>query len=65
MAIVTMTVNDKVIETSIFPDAHLKIEGYLQGLKLDMIERNEDIIDLTVDKPQFVVEIVSRKIIPN
>ena len=54
--IVLMTVADKVIEARVIPLKNLQIAGYLEGLKKDMIEQNEDIIDLTKEKPEFRLE---------
>jgi hypothetical protein len=56
LMIVLMTVADKVIETRVIPLKNLQISGYLEGLKKDMIEQNEDIIDLTKEKPEFRLE---------
>lgn len=65
MALVTLLVDNQVIETRLFPNAHLKIEGYLQGLKYDMLERNNDILDSMKAIPEFRVEVPKRKIIYN
>ena len=49
--IVLMTVADKVIEARVIPLKNVQIAGYLEGLKQDMIEQNEDIIDFTKENP--------------
>ena len=54
--IVLMTVADKVIEARVIPLKNVQIAGYLEGLKQDMIEQNEDIIDFTKEKPEFRLE---------
>lgn len=64
MAIVTLFADEKVIETKIIPNNHLKIEGYLQGLQTDMLERNEALLKCTV-RAEFRVEVIPRKIIRN
>jgi hypothetical protein len=65
MATVSMIVNNNVIETKVLPNSHLKIEGYLQGLKNDMLERNDELIHLAKENPEFIVAISSRKVIRN
>ena len=54
--LVRMIVGNKLIDFRQFPDKNLSIEGYVEGLKKDMIEQNEDIIDLTDEKPEFKFE---------
>ena len=54
--LVRMIVGNKLIDLRQFPDKNLSIEGYVEGLKNDMIEQNEDIIDLTDEKPEFKFE---------
>lgn len=61
MASVTLTINNQAIETRFFPDQHLKLEGYLQGLKLDMLEQNDDILRMVPEKPEFQVEVILTK----
>lgn len=51
-----MTIDGTVIDQRVVPSQNLSIEGYLQGLQNDMIEQNEDIIDLSVQKPQFFLQ---------
>lgn len=51
-----MTLNEKIIESRFVPDKNLLIEGYMKGLKRDMIEQNEDIIDLSEEEPKFYFE---------
>ena len=51
--IVLMTVENAIIEARIIPDKNLQIPGYFEGLKNDMIESNEDLIDLNKEKPEF------------
>jgi hypothetical protein len=53
--IIVMTINNQVIEARAVPPKNLEIQGYLEGLKKDMIEQNEDIIDLTKEKPEFKI----------
>lgn len=53
--IVTLLVNGKAIESRPVPTKNLSIEGYFEGLKIDMLEQNEDIIDLTEQKAEFVI----------
>lgn len=54
LMIVVMKVKDKVIEARFIPAKNLQISGYMEGLKKDMIEQNEDIIDLTKETPEFL-----------
>jgi len=56
--IVVMTLNNKIIEARTIEPRNLEIEGYMQGLQNDMLENNEDIIDLSKDKPTIRFEIV-------
>jgi len=54
--IVQMILGNKLVEVRQFPDRNLSIEGYIEGLKKDMIEQNEDIIDLSNEQPEFKFE---------
>jgi hypothetical protein len=65
MASVTMRIDNKVIETRWFPDSHLLIKGYLQGLKQDLLEQNDDIIQLSNSAPEFEVQATPKQIIRN
>lgn len=56
--IVLMTVGNNIIEARDIPDKNLQVEGYLEGLKKDMIEKNEDIIDLTTERPEFKFQVI-------
>jgi len=53
--IVTLIINGRPVESRFIPDGHLQVKGYLQGLQNDMIEQNEDILELTELKPEFVI----------
>jgi hypothetical protein len=53
--IITLIINGKPIESRFVPDGNLQLQGYLQGLQNDMIEQNEDILDLTESKAEFVI----------
>lgn len=61
MASLTLTINDQAIETRFFPDQHLKLEGFLQGLKLDMLELNHEVLKSVPEKPVFHVEVFAKK----
>jgi hypothetical protein len=50
---ILLTLDNKVIDARSVPEKNLEISGYFEGLKRDMIEQNEDIIDLSQQKPQF------------
>lgn len=60
-----MHLGNKVIETRWFPDGHLLIEGYLQGLKLDLLEQNDDIVRMSKKEPYFEVQVGPKKITRN
>jgi hypothetical protein len=51
--IIQMMVGNRLMDLKQFPDKNLLIEGYLEGLKNDMIEQNEDIMDLSEEQPEF------------
>ena len=61
MAMVTMTLGKLVVESRFFPNSHLLINGYLQGLKLDMLEQNDDLIKQQDAVPVFEVEVTPKK----
>jgi len=65
--IVTLLVNGKAIESRPVPTKNFSIEGYFEGLKNDMLEQNEDIIDLTGSRAEFVISNfdLPKKIIKN
>jgi hypothetical protein len=65
--IITLIVDGKTVESRFVPSENLQINGYLQGLKNDMIEHNEDLIDLTKPAIKFVITDVPRlkKIVQN
>jgi hypothetical protein len=54
--IIQMMVGNKLVDFRQFPDMNLLVEGYLEGLKNDMIEQNEDIMDLSQEQPEFKLE---------
>lgn len=51
-----MMIGNRLVDLRQFPDKNLAIKGYLEGLRNDMIEQNEDIIDLGKEPPQFRFE---------
>jgi hypothetical protein len=51
--LIVLEVADKVVEARIISERHLNIDGYLEGLKKDMIEANEDVLDLSDEQPVF------------
>ena len=51
-----MIVGNKLVDLRYFPDRNLAIEGYIEGLKHDMIEQNEDMIDGSKEQPEFRFE---------
>ncbi len=51
-----MTIDGAIVDQRVVPSQNLTIEGYLQGLQNDMIEQNEDILDLSTQKPEFVLQ---------
>jgi hypothetical protein len=53
--VITLIVNGKTVESRFVRSENLLINGYLQGLKNDMIEHNEEVIDLTKPAIQFVI----------
>ena len=65
MSIITMFADQKLIESRFIPDGHLRIEGYLQGLKNDMIEKNNDVIDPSKNELRFTVEPFPKRIVRN
>ncbi|HVG42247.1 MAG TPA: hypothetical protein VM888_11605 [Chitinophagaceae bacterium] len=46
MALVLLKVKDKIVEARMVKDSNLNIEGYMEGLKKDMLEHNEEGMDL-------------------
>jgi hypothetical protein len=54
--IIQMMVGNKLVDIRQFPDRNIFIEGYLEGMKNDMIEQNEDIMDLSQEQPEFKLE---------
>ena len=61
----TMHLGNEVIEIRWFPDGHLLIEGYLQGLKLDLLEQNDDLVRVSKSEPRFEVRVGPDKITSN
>jgi len=57
-----MRINDQVVETRTFPSDHLLIAGYLKGLKIDMLEQNDDLIKGTHATPVFDLVIERKRI---
>ena len=54
-----------MIEMRWFPDEHLSIEGYVKGLKLDMLEQNDDVIREFKKEPVFQIERQTKNITRN
>jgi hypothetical protein len=63
MASMTMYLNGIVVESRWFPDHHLTIDGYLQGVKQDLLEQNEDLLANNKTTPEFEVKAIPKKII--
>lgn len=59
-----MTIDGTIVDQRVVPSQNLTIEGYLQGLQNDMIEQNEDIIDLSTQRPEFVLQTFPIKKLP-
>lgn len=53
--LIVLRLADKVLEARIVSERNLNIGGYLEGLKNDMIEANEDILDLSDEEPIFTI----------
>lgn len=54
--IITLYLGNEIVESRFIPQKNLSIDGYLEGLKNDMMEQNEEIMDLSHEKPVIVVE---------
>jgi len=54
--VILMTIAEKLIEARVVLPKNLQIAGYMEGLKKDMIEQNEDIINLYKEEPEFKFE---------
>jgi hypothetical protein len=64
--IIIMTIDGTIVDQRVVPSQNLTIEGYLQGLQNDMIEQNEDFIDLSTQKPEFILQTSPiKKVTPN
>jgi hypothetical protein len=48
----------QLIDTVRMNTYQLNLPGYIQGLKMEMEERNEDILDLSDEEPTFFIETV-------
>ena len=54
--IITLYLGNEIVESRFIPQKNLSIDGYLEGLENDMMEQNEEIMDLSHEKPAIVVE---------
>lgn len=53
-----MFIGNKLIDEMKINAAQLNRPGYIQTLKMEMEDRNEDIIDLSKEEPQFFIDAV-------
>jgi hypothetical protein len=53
-----MFLGSQLIDTERMHAHQLKRPGYVETLKMEMKERNEDILDLSTEEPTFFIETV-------
>jgi hypothetical protein len=53
--LIVLKLADKILEARVVSERNLDIGGYLEGLKNDMIEANEDTLDLSGEEPIFTI----------
>lgn len=51
-----MFLGNELIDEMKISAARLNSPGYIQSMKMEMEERNEDIIDLSNEKPEFFID---------
>jgi hypothetical protein len=51
-----MFIGEELIDVVSINIAYLHHPGYIQSLKMEMEEKNEDIIDLSEEKPTFFID---------
>lgn len=51
-----MFLNNQLVDTIRVNTLKLHVPGYIESLKMEMEDKNEDIIDLTNEEPQFFIE---------
>ena len=53
-----MFIGNKLIDAMQINTLQLNMPGYIENLKMEMEEKNEDIIDLSNEEPQFFIETI-------
>ena len=53
-----MFLQNKLIDSIPLNAVQLNQPGYIHGLRMQMEERNEDILDLSQEKPEFFIDSV-------
>lgn len=53
-----MFLGGQLVDTVNFPAHRLNQPGHIETLKMQMEEKNEDILDLSIEQPQFFIETV-------
>jgi len=53
-----MFLNNKLIDSIKINAAQLNKPGHIEALRIEMEEKNEDIIDLSGEEPEFFIEAI-------
>lgn len=53
-----MFLDNKLIDSMVINIARFNEPGYINGLRLEMEEKHEDVLDLSNEEPQFFIDSV-------
>jgi len=53
-----MFLDNKLIDSMVINIARFNEPGYMNGLRLEMEEKHEDVLDLSNEEPQFFIDSV-------
>jgi len=60
MPLLQMYLGKEFIDATFITQRQLGVDGFVEGARQELLEKHEDIIDLSAEKPSFFVELPSK-----
>ena len=57
MPLLQMYLGKEFVDATFITARQLELDGYVEGACIDLLEKNEDVIHLSEEKPSFFVEV--------
>ena len=61
MPLLQMYLGDDFIDATFISPRQLEVEGFVEGARHELLEKHDEIIHLSEEKPSFFVELPSRQ----